>query len=348
MSGTVNRERGEKRTTTHAHPRLEGLESRLVLSTFKVNTLLDTVAVNLKTGKDASGHISLRSAIEAANSRPNSDTILLPNGTIKLTIAGANEDNAATGDLDIKGNVTIKGKRASSTIVDGNSLDRVFQVLFGRVQISGLTIQHGQATEGGGLLNSGGQVTLNSVVVANNMAVGSSGALGSDGTDGTGQAGDGGGGGAGEDGLGGGIFNQAGSLSLSESTIEANQGRAAMAAWAATPGRARASAAARSVTSAPVAWEAPVAAAAPRAAVGCTMRPAPASPFPPQRSWPTRPLVAKAARAATAAEVSPVTVSTAMASPVVSAVTAWAAQGAKAVRPDRAKVAACSTWAPFL
>src|SRR5580704_11297411 len=59
----------------------EALEARRVLSTFKVNTLLDTVAVNLQTGKDASGHVSLRSAIEAANSRPNSDTILLPNGT---------------------------------------------------------------------------------------------------------------------------------------------------------------------------------------------------------------------------------------------------------------------------
>ena len=65
----------------------EALETRRVLSTFKVNTLLDTVAVNFKTGKDASGHISLRSAIEAANSRPNSDTILLPSGTIRLTIA---------------------------------------------------------------------------------------------------------------------------------------------------------------------------------------------------------------------------------------------------------------------
>ena len=165
----------DARRRARFRPLGEALETRRVLSTFKVNTLLDTVAVNLKTGKDASGHISLRSAIEAANSRPNSDTILLPNGTIKLTIAGANEDNAATGDLDIKGNVTIKGKRASSTIVDGNSLDRVFQVLRGRVQISGLTIQHGQADEGGGLLNSGGQVTLTSVVVANNMALGSSG-----------------------------------------------------------------------------------------------------------------------------------------------------------------------------
>src|SRR5262249_54249752 len=60
------------------HPCVEFLESRLVLSRFKVNTLLDTVAVDLKTGKDSSGHISLRSAIQAANSKPNADTIVLP------------------------------------------------------------------------------------------------------------------------------------------------------------------------------------------------------------------------------------------------------------------------------
>ena len=141
--GGASRRRGQFR------PLAEALETRRVLSTFRVNTLLDTVAVNLKTGKDASGHISLRSAIEAANSKPNSDTILLPNGTIKLTILGPNEDNAATGDLDIKGNVTIKGKGASKSTIDANSIDRVFQVFSGRVQISGLTIQHGQADQGG-------------------------------------------------------------------------------------------------------------------------------------------------------------------------------------------------------
>ncbi len=220
----------DARRRARFRPLGEALEARQVLSTFRVNTLLDTVAVNLKTGKDASGHISLRSAIEAANSRPNSDTILLPNGTIKLTIVGANEDNAATGDLDIKGNVTIKGKRASSTIVDGNASDRVFQVLSGRVQISGLTIQHGQSEEGGGLLNSGGQVTLTSVVVANNLAIGNNGpdgrsADGSDGTLGPNGIFVGGSGAAGLDGsdaLGGGILNLAGSLSLSKSSIMKN------------------------------------------------------------------------------------------------------------------------------
>src|SRR5271170_5393112 len=101
MFGTANQQRRGKRSATNRRPRLEGLESRVVLSTFKVNTTLDTVAVSLKTGKDATGHISLRSAIEAANAKPNADTIILPAGTYKLTIAGTNENNAATGDLDI-------------------------------------------------------------------------------------------------------------------------------------------------------------------------------------------------------------------------------------------------------
>ena len=62
---------------------------RMVLSTFRVNTTLDTVAVNLKNGKDASGQISLRSAIMAANAKPNSDTIVVPSGTFLLTIPGS-------------------------------------------------------------------------------------------------------------------------------------------------------------------------------------------------------------------------------------------------------------------
>jgi hypothetical protein len=99
-----------------------------VLSTLKVSTTLDTVAVNLKTGKDAAGHISLRSAIMAANAKPNADMIILPKGTFELTLAGAGEDNYATGDLDIKGNLTIKGKNAASTIIDGNKLDRVIRL----------------------------------------------------------------------------------------------------------------------------------------------------------------------------------------------------------------------------
>src|SRR5439155_25539524 len=104
-----------RRRRVRTCPRLEPLEGRIVMSTFRVNTTLDTVAVDLRTGKDASGHISLRSAIMAANAKPSSDTIKLPGGTLLLTIAGANEDASATGDLDITNNVTINGAGAGKT-----------------------------------------------------------------------------------------------------------------------------------------------------------------------------------------------------------------------------------------
>src|SRR5262249_44553134 len=130
------------------------------------------------TGKDASGHISLRSAIMAADARGGTNTIKLPSGTYALTIAGAGEDASATGDLDITSNITIKGAGSSKTIIDGNNLDRVFQIQRGTTTISDVTIRHGVASTGGGLLNSGGRVTLSSVVVAENRALGGGGAAG--------------------------------------------------------------------------------------------------------------------------------------------------------------------------
>ena len=136
-----------KRSTPRIQPSLEGLEHRVVLSTFKVNTMLDTVAVNLHNGKDATGHISLRSAIQAADAKGGSNNIILPSGTFTLTIAGAGEDASATGDLDINDNLTIKGKSSASTIIDGNNLDRVFQILGGKVSISNVTIQHGRVSQ---------------------------------------------------------------------------------------------------------------------------------------------------------------------------------------------------------
>jgi hypothetical protein len=202
---------------------LERLEARIAMSTFQVNTTLDTVAVDLRTGRDATGHVSLRSAIMAADAKGGSSAIKLPTGTFQLTIAGANEDASKTGDLDITSNLTITGAGAGKTTIDGNNLDRVFQVLRGKVSISGVTIEHGLADEGGGLLNSGGQVSLSSVVVTVNHARGADGANGSAGIDGGQQGGPGGSGGDGTIGLGGGIFNAAGSLSISNSTITGNQ-----------------------------------------------------------------------------------------------------------------------------
>src|SRR5580698_5604071 len=79
-----NRRDNTKRKTMRNCPSLEALEQRLQLSTFRVNTTLDTLAVNLHTGKDASGHISLRSAIMAADANHGSSTVIVPAGTFKL------------------------------------------------------------------------------------------------------------------------------------------------------------------------------------------------------------------------------------------------------------------------
>src|SRR4051812_6001997 len=157
-------------------PGLELPEAREVPTTFAVNTPLDTVAANLQAGTDATGHVSLRSAIMAANAHPGADAINLPNGPFRITIAGTGEDAAARGDLDIRGDVTITGRGHAGTVIDGNALDRAIHVLSGNVSLSELTIRGGQSNVGAGLLNSGGHVTLSSAFVQNNRAIGADGA----------------------------------------------------------------------------------------------------------------------------------------------------------------------------
>jgi hypothetical protein len=216
---TRNARTAHGRRKTKWRPGLESLEIRLAPAVFAVNTTLDTVAANLITGKDAMGHISLRSAIMAANAQPGADTIMLPSGTFGLTIPGRFENAGAKGDLDINGDLTIRGQGHTATIIDGNGLDRVLDIHGGTVSISRLTIQDGSNTQGGGLLNEGGTVTLSSVFVQSNAAFGADGAAGANGVAGV-SAPQNGHNGAGA--LGGGIYNKSGSLSLANSTVADN------------------------------------------------------------------------------------------------------------------------------
>ncbi len=56
----------------------ELLETRRVLATFAVDTTNDSVAVDLVTGLDVNGNVSIRSAIMAANSQPGNHVINVP------------------------------------------------------------------------------------------------------------------------------------------------------------------------------------------------------------------------------------------------------------------------------
>ena len=58
---------------------------------------------------DAGGACTLRAAVMETNALPGADEISLPGGTYVLSIPGADEDAAATGDLDIVDDLMIDG-----------------------------------------------------------------------------------------------------------------------------------------------------------------------------------------------------------------------------------------------
>lgn len=78
------------------------------------------------------------------------DTIVLPVGNYVLTIAGAGEDLAETGDLDLLGDTEIIGAGAATTTIDANGLDRIFEFWANDVslKVSGVTLRGGNATVG--------------------------------------------------------------------------------------------------------------------------------------------------------------------------------------------------------
>jgi hypothetical protein len=108
-----------------------------------------------------------------ANADGIHDTIVLPqDGYFLLTIPGRDEDNAATGDLDIRQPVTIRppvffGVPGHAT-VDANVLDRVFDVISvpgTGVNLIGLTIKRGSygddaQKQGGGVNIYASKATL--------------------------------------------------------------------------------------------------------------------------------------------------------------------------------------------
>src|SRR5262249_37087024 len=103
--------------------RLELLEDRWVPAVFNVNSTADIFA-------PAAGTVTLRSAIQAANTTPGPNTInLTVAGTYRITLPGANTGSDSTGAFAILptgGDLTITNTSGGMVTVDGNHLDRVF------------------------------------------------------------------------------------------------------------------------------------------------------------------------------------------------------------------------------
>ena len=159
-------------------------------TTIYVNTAQDELNVD--------GDCSLREAVRAANSDTQVDacpagsgvdTIILPAGTYTLTIAGANEDLALAGDLDITNSLTIIGMGIQLTQIDGNHIDRILDVFAPAVlQLYQLSLINGSAPAtglygGGAILNrSSGTLDLNQISLRENSSQSVGGAIDNSGT----------------------------------------------------------------------------------------------------------------------------------------------------------------------
>src|SRR5262245_31958883 len=150
-------------------PRLEGLEDRTVPSTFTVNTALDDAT-------PGNGKQSIREAITRANSTPGADTIVLPAGVFKIAITGSEVNPNETGDFDITDALTIRGAGSGLSVVDGQQLDRVFDIAGTapssiQVVLQGLTVRNGKVDgDGGGIRVGNANLVVRDCAVCGNRA----------------------------------------------------------------------------------------------------------------------------------------------------------------------------------
>ena len=97
-------------------------------------------------------------------------------GTYTLTLVGAGEDAAATGDLDVTASADIVGSPAGA-IIDGNGADRVLDVDPAQtfpvvVTVTNITLRNGGGVAVGGGIRNAGVLTLTNSRVSSNTASG--------------------------------------------------------------------------------------------------------------------------------------------------------------------------------
>jgi CSLREA domain-containing protein len=161
-------------------------------ATITVNTTADEL--------NNDGDCSLREAIQAANTNAavdactagdtSLDTINIPAGTYTLSIGGTDENNNATGDLDILtsgGNMDIVGAGAATTIIEScngtgcTGIDRVLDIALGvgtiTVNISGVTIRNGNTNSDGGGIRNYGTTNFTNSIISGNKALGNGGGI---------------------------------------------------------------------------------------------------------------------------------------------------------------------------
>jgi CSLREA domain-containing protein/uncharacterized repeat protein (TIGR01451 family) len=179
---------------------LQTAQGQAATSTITVTTTDDDLAEN--------GNCTLREAVQAANTDSAVDACMAGNGadviymtasTYPLTLSGAGEDNNSTGDLDISSNITFLGDHPNGwSAVYGDGLDRVFHITTGGITVTfqNIRISFGVVSgSGGGIFNESDAALFvhDSFIYQNGASV-----------------------------SGGGLYNQAGEVTISNTRIEGN------------------------------------------------------------------------------------------------------------------------------
>lgn len=162
---------------------LEALEDRLAPATLMVNTLTDSIGGSQLSLRDAilavdNGSYSGPASAQVSGTFGSNDTILFQsglNGTLSLT--------TASGPLLISSNVTITAAPSVNSItISGQfagSQTGVFEVTNGgTATIAGLTITQGKTNLFGGIyVQAGGALTVNGCTFVNNQSAAAGGAI---------------------------------------------------------------------------------------------------------------------------------------------------------------------------
>jgi len=132
---------------------------------FTVNSINDP-----GTGGCDASECTLREAINGAVAAAGTNTITITaGGTVHLTSALHT----------IPGQTTITGPGANAFVVSGSDTYRVFDVTGAATTISGLTVTHGIADEGGGIrVTASGNLTLHDAAVTHSVATAMGGGFG--------------------------------------------------------------------------------------------------------------------------------------------------------------------------
>jgi|GEM_PF-1558629 len=118
---------------------------------FIVNSFADGIDIDVGDGvcEAGNGACTLRAAIMEANATDAEDVIVLSEGRYTLDIPGIDEDEAATGDLDVSYPVKIQGAGLAKTTIDGGGIDRVFDI-WSDFELFEVTVTGGYAHDGYG------------------------------------------------------------------------------------------------------------------------------------------------------------------------------------------------------